>query len=237
MTTTLRRSSSDTSTIPKDELQKVLARLNQHARKAFRTSIEADCQQSRISQYFNPTAAEKTKLPFEFETSNFVARSGALKCAHVIAEAEAVFEHAFIDWTNHQVMQIPEPLQSLDGTKAAYFENINSRLRDMKCLVSGWDGYAANPPSMVAIKHAKAFLQVLRMADLLPDSVNPSVVGGVGVTLNKGDWMIYVEFLDSGSVLSLCSNGVGDDDVTEHRTSNSSAYLEIIDKVRALPNA
>ncbi len=74
-------------------------------------------------------------------------------------------------------------------------------------LVSGWDGYKAEPPSQGVIFDAKCFLLSINQP---PSRVAPSVVGGVGITFRKDGRKAYLELTNTGAVSLLLSDGVSD---------------------------
>lgn len=69
-----------------------------------------------------------------------------------------------------------------------------SKLKDLHTLEKGWDSYGADPPDPRAIGAAEEFLILMREQVLLPSRVEPSAMGGVGITCKQGSWMAYVEF-------------------------------------------
>jgi len=57
----------------------------------------------------------------------------------------------------------------------------------------------------MVIAAARDFLTAT--ADLPPDRIAASVVGGIGVTFRRNGRKVYVEFRNTGSILALFSDG------------------------------
>ena len=100
-----------------------------------------------------------------------------------------------------------EPFVTGDALRIHTFAEIGQQLDGLTSLSKGWNGYQAEPPSSAAIETAKSFLAVLTSADLAPHRVAPSVVGGVGFTLQTADRQVYVEFYNDGMILAMFSEG------------------------------
>ena len=85
-----------------------------------------------------------------------------------------------------------------------------ARLNRMAGMEKGWDSYRADPPSAVAIANAREFVRSAVKAGLPPDKVNPSAMGGVGVTFRRrknDDEMVFVEFYNPGHAHALFAVG------------------------------
>lgn len=63
---------------------------------------------------------------------------------------------------------------------------IELRLKELATLEADWDSYGADPPSADALGRARSFLFVSAFHLAYPAKVNPSVIGGVGVTYRTG---------------------------------------------------
>lgn len=106
-----------------------------------------------------------------------------------------------------------------------------SRLEDLSRLDDGWNSFAASRPSYEALSNAREFLNVLLAAELVPNRVRPSSIGGVGITFRRGDRKVYVEFLNNGQTHVLFSDGVGEPVVREIGGSYFD-YLTLISETR-----
>jgi hypothetical protein len=84
--------------------------------------------------------------------------------------------------------------------------SIELRLAELAALKKGWDSYGADPPSAAALSSAQFFLFNSTLHFAYPAKVNPSVIGGVGVTYRAGAARhpyVYIEFQNAGSTLAL----------------------------------
>lgn len=80
--------------------------------------------------------------------------------------------------------------------------NATARLNSFRRLAPGWDSYNAPPPSAESIAHARDFCHTLAQHRAEPYRVNPTVVGGVGVTIKRdhaATRSVYVEFRNTGN--------------------------------------
>jgi hypothetical protein len=73
-------------------------------------------------------------------------------------------------------------------------QNVNQKLEKMKTLQKGWNSYKADPPSIEVIEAVKQFVILLP-----PDRVEPSAMGGIGVTYYRNNRKAYVEFYNKGN--------------------------------------
>jgi hypothetical protein len=85
----------------------------------------------------------------------------------------------------------------------------DAELKKLETLREGWNGYDAPTPTRAAIDAARQYLQVVHREGLEPKRVEPSVMGGVGITHRQGSRKVYVEFYNNGTVHSLLSDGSG----------------------------
>jgi len=87
-------------------------------------------------------------------------------------------------------------------------------LRELEKLVWLRDGFAAVsgvPPNADAIRKSLAFLRFCGSVGIYVRRLEPSVVGGVGITFDNGkDPRAYMEFRNSGSIIG-CNSGPGDE--------------------------
>lgn len=74
-------------------------------------------------------------------------------------------------------------------------------------LERGWNGYAAESPSKLAIVRSKEFVDFLLKEGYTPTRIAASVVGGVAVIRRRGNRKVYVEFFNKGKILAMFSDG------------------------------
>lgn len=92
----------------------------------------------------------------------------------------------------------------------------------------GWDGFSAAPPSDYALKGAEEFLTLVLSNGLDPSRVEPSVVGGVGITFRKGERSVYAEILNGGKVVIVNSvEGVDNPDISTGSALDWDAFVRI----------
>ena len=79
-------------------------------------------------------------------------------------------------------------------------------LESFGILTTGWDSYSAAAPLNIAIQHGVNLVVAADQASLLPERVEPSAMGGVGVTFRSGEKEVIVEFYNDGTAHALFSN-------------------------------
>lgn len=109
------------------------------------------------------------------------------------------------------------------------WSNWNERLEDLATLEPGWNGYKADPPTGEVVKGVRGFIEFLRSRNLQPSKLNPSVVGGVGVTFASGRRSIYLEFRNTGNAHALFTDGESKPRV-EKVGQNLAGYVDIMVK-------
>jgi hypothetical protein len=81
------------------------------------------------------------------------------------------------------------------------------KLEHLASLSPDWDGGRTASPNASAIANATQFLRELQRANLPPNAVAASVVGGIGITLRKHGRKLCTEFQNKGTILALFSDG------------------------------
>ncbi|MCI0748757.1 MAG: hypothetical protein L0Y58_25395 [Verrucomicrobia subdivision 3 bacterium] len=82
-------------------------------------------------------------------------------------------------------------------------------LNKFETLKEGWNGYDAPTPSQAAIGAARRYLQIAERESFEPKRVEPSVMGGVGITHRQGNRKVYLEFYNNETVHSLFADRSG----------------------------
>jgi hypothetical protein len=91
-------------------------------------------------------------------------------------------------------------------------------LDEMYELKDGWNSYKAKAPNAFAIENARNFLKLLPN----PHKVNPSAMGGVGITYKKSSLKAYVEFYNNpGKIGLLMYDDLYEDDDHVHTASDT----------------
>jgi GNAT superfamily N-acetyltransferase len=79
-------------------------------------------------------------------------------------------------------------------------------LDSFRSLSTGWDSYSASAPAAAAIQNAVHLVAAADKASLIPERVEPSAMGGVGVTFRSEEMEVIVEFYNNGTAHALFSN-------------------------------
>ncbi len=89
-------------------------------------------------------------------------------------------------------------------------------LRDLQALQSlaalepDWDTYGAEPPNSTALRPARDALRRLHQVACLPDTIVPSVEGGVAFSFVNGRKHADIEFTNDGEVFVITSTSADD---------------------------
>src|SRR5262249_25122006 len=82
-------------------------------------------------------------------------------------------------------------------------------LAQLEKVKQGWNGYDAPKPASQSIERAKSYLHTATRQGFEPKRVEPSVMGGVGITHRQGNRKVYVEFYNNGTAHGLFSDRTG----------------------------
>ena len=102
----------------------------------------------------------------------------------------------------------------------------------LKKLPHGWDSYSAPPPSRAAVKNAKALVIEAGQLGAEPERVEPSAMGGVGVTFSAGRREVVLEFYNNGAAHALFSDDATGDMSTRAVSTTRDGRRGIIGEVR-----
>src|SRR5689334_12172345 len=83
------------------------------------------------------------------------------------------------------------------------------QLEELGKLDVNWDSYGAEPPSDEVIDSAWSLLALCSIQGLTPYRVVPSAEGGVGICFASERRYADIEFLNTGDILAVTSNGMG----------------------------
>jgi hypothetical protein len=109
--------------------------------------------------------------------------------------------------------------------------SLHRKAKSLIRLNVGWDGDRAPPPQNFAVQNARRVLLALQDQALLPSKLNPTVVGGIGITIKRCDKKAYIECSNKGSVLLLLSDGESEPQVTKFEPSENR-FRSLIDAAR-----
>lgn len=107
-----------------------------------------------------------------------------------------------------------------------------SSLQKLENLEDEWNGYSASAPKTIAIQNANSLLTEALFAGIIPERIEPSAMGGVGVTFEAGSREVAVEFYNTGSAHALFANNETEEMSTERVPTDSDAYKVFLEKVR-----
>jgi hypothetical protein len=104
-------------------------------------------------------------------------------------------------------------------------------------LADGWDSYRAPAPSRLAIENAKALLEQARGFGVMPVHVEPSAMGGIGVTFTAGGREVVIEFYNKGSAHALFADDTAGEMHTQAVPVDMDGLRGVIREVRKHLNA
>jgi hypothetical protein len=110
------------------------------------------------------------------------------------------------------------------------------KLDGLVSLKDGWDSYAAPAPGQLAINNASALLVEADKLATTPERIEPSAMGGVGVTFSANGREVVIEFYNKGTAHALFSDDGTGDMRTQPVCANHEGYQEIIHEVRRYLN-
>ena len=114
-------------------------------------------------------------------------------------------------------MDIPSHDLHPTGVAAEWDRQRDAALRrDLQAVQSlaelepDWDTYGAEPPNSTALRLARDALRRLHQAACLPDTIVPSVEGGVAFSFVNGREHVDIEFTNEGEVFVITSTSAND---------------------------
>ena len=111
--------------------------------------------------------------------------------------------------------------------------NMLAELDSLKDLQDGWNSYSAPAPYSVAIENAKAMVIEAYKLGTDPERVEPSAMGGVGVTFWAGNNReAAIEFYNDGTAHALLSDDATGDMHTQAVPTDRDEYRGIISEIR-----
>jgi hypothetical protein len=125
------------------------------------------------------------------------------------------------------------PLASEGGSKLRQdAARLIDRLSGFANLRNCWNGYSASAPTQVAIDGAKAMVTIARDCGMIAQRVEPSAMGGVGVTFSAGCREVVVEFYNNGTAHSLFADDSTEEMDTRPVTPGPDGHRAFIEEVR-----
>jgi hypothetical protein len=84
----------------------------------------------------------------------------------------------------------------------------------------------------VAIENAKVLVKQAYANDSIPERVESSAMGGVGVTFSSGNREVVVEFYNNGTAHALFSDDATQEMDTQPVSPHTDGYRVLIEEVR-----
>lgn len=110
-------------------------------------------------------------------------------------------------WIAQEENDISEVIRTLQAIhRHSVRTNIIERVSELGKLKKGWNSYSAPAPNAIAIGNAKTLLTLASVAGIIPERIEPSAMGGVGVTFIVGSREVAVEFYNAGNAHALFSD-------------------------------
>jgi hypothetical protein len=116
-------------------------------------------------------------------------------------------------------------------------KNWLQQLESFAELQAGWNSYSAPTPSQAAINNAKALVVEAIDLGLAIERVEPSAMGGIGVTFEAEPKEVVVEFYNNGTAHALFANDKTVEMSTRSVRCDASGYRLLIDEVGKFLNA
>jgi hypothetical protein len=110
-------------------------------------------------------------------------------------------------WLAQEENDISEVIRTLQSIhRRSVLAGLLERASGLGRLKQGWNSYSDPAPTPAAIGNAKTLLTLASAAGLIPDRIEPSAMGGVGVTFAVGSREVAVELYNAGSAHALFSD-------------------------------
>jgi len=127
------------------------------------------------------------------------------------------------------------PVSHVNGAEEALTEKSVHFLTELDSYTSlpmSWNGYSAPVPSIVAIRNAKALVIESNRTSVPPQRVEPSAMGGVGITFAADPREVVVEFYNDGTAHALFSDDATGEMHTKSVSLDPSGYEEQVKDIR-----
>ena len=100
-------------------------------------------------------------------------------------------------------------------------DGLLARIDVLGHLTPNWDSYGASPPNADTLAWARRTVQLADRLSLTPTAIVPSSESGIGIIFRQGRRYGDVEFLNSGEILAVTSDGSGKPRVWEVEASDA----------------
>jgi predicted DNA-binding antitoxin AbrB/MazE fold protein len=149
--------------------------------------------------------------------------------------ATAVYENG--------VLRPTSPLRLKDGDRIEFTFDvaIESRLGDqaqmaqkfdaLANLADGWNGYTAPRPSPTAQRNARDLFDEACNRGMVPTRIEPSAMGGVGITFAAGNREAVAELYNNGTAHALFADDSSEEMDTQSIAPTAEGYRAFLDEV------
>lgn len=110
--------------------------------------------------------------------------------------------------------------------------SLGELVSELRKLQKGWNGYTAPAPAAVAVENAKTLLAEAELIGIIAERVEPSAMGGVGVTFTARFREVVVEFYNTGTAHALFADNETEDLRTEPVPTDRDGHRSFFEKVR-----
>ena len=99
-------------------------------------------------------------------------------------------------------------------------------------LEKGWNGYRASAPTAPAVRNAKDLFEVACDRDIMPERVDASAIGGIGMTFTAGTREVVAELYNGGTAHALFADNATEEMDTRSISPTAEGYGAFLDEVR-----
>lgn len=159
-----------------------------------------------------PIIQDSSGFLLALERMGAAASTARVSCFLAANPANASFENesSILGEPNGEdVIAWQEDISKGSESASRPWSDWEAELNRMESLKQGWNGYEAPAPTTAAIGAARHYLRTVCREGFEPNRVEPSVMGGVGITHRHGNRKVYLEFYNDGTVHSLFSDRSG----------------------------
>jgi hypothetical protein len=140
-----------------------------------------------------------------------------------------------VSWLRPGVTILSTPAKSNKSDRQNELTNWIEKLESLSRLAPGWNRQGAPAPSEEAIRVARQFIEAMVNNDQPPTRVAASAVGGVGVTRQVAERIVYIEFYNDGKACALLTDDEEDERVIDVAPKGGT-YWKLLTEVKAYLN-
>jgi len=135
-------------------------------------------------------------------------------------------------WIAQEEKDISELIRTpLTIHRPSILTNLIERATALGRLKEGWNSYSAPAPTPAAISNAKSLLTLAANAGMIPERIEASAMGGVGVTFTARSREVAVEFYNPGNAHALFSDNETEALDTAPVAPGVEGYRRLLDEV------